>query len=1357
MSNNVCALSKGAACEAGKLIVQVVGKDHPTTQKLVIYDEANATQLEWLTQQDKPETQTSDSFSSVLHVWDWESQPKRNLWLEIAASEGGPIRVPLHEELRATPRQPEHGMQWNQIVPVVPMTALPGCRSEQDLGAPVLVRAGFVYVFYRNKLWRELEVRQTDGKTTYHDVNVARYRDGTGFRTGLRRASGVALDDIWLPVQWNNRHTVDVQMCFSEIQLSAARLQRLEQDSGLRRSRCQSFDLRATREKLQSLYQGKPNGQAMLEAFSQYDIHDYAKKGAAERATPTRRNLSLHVFPVSLAAQQRVRRPGYEWLLDHPGRYVCDLTGKMPEEAQKVAQAFSDSCENANPSKPDTLLESATLQACVEKHLPSSPLGPDKTAAQPAAELWQAQAAEPDVLLSARTRQLCAVLLEDPFYRLRHLKKCVETQQQLLQTCINRASQHPHHGSALLVQQMVIPPTVGGQKNPLHESIKKISDRGKRDINHFTATPERMLTWSNLEYCQRLLSRCLDIPLHQQALADHLSLDGFEYLAEFHFASQLLPLLATSPTQLDPLAASGCITDAVNNRMVFAPNETPGQKLISKIANETAHPLHSMFWPEVTPEKLMAPYQKPAQPQPNSGDGKFRPEELAKLENQEAPGSEPVTLNAALLAGLLKGGSLQSALVANAKACANALHEIYGNFAGAVEAAESALSQAQEKQRNAEQDRRHAQQTRSDSRRDQAQARQERQAAEQNQQQAEAAQRQANTDAQRRNQELGQARQAEQNQRAALGSEARPAAIRLHGQSIEQLRGMMRDSFGEAVLIRRSAFNAGAHYLFGLEELPNNGRRPVRMYGEYQDGQGNLLASSNQRTARSAGLEQVTGDHLVLVMPRNHRTAQGVSRLNQAIRDVMQAEHAQRSAQAAQRQASTRASSAAQETARARTVETAQNNRAQSANSTAKAARQAGIEARSGLQEAVNNLQGQQGNLYYRALNGKVFPASVLMLELYNVQLELNARGTTSVEKGKERMRLGVTGAVLDLLVAMETLGYKLAGNNSILATARITLFSVSERTATRWLGSKLGERFIGAITARLITQSAAGLIMVGICLYDAWYAWRWNDDAMWGYLLMAGGAAIGVVSGFFAGTATLLGPAGWLALLLIGSGAGIVYWLSSTPLEDWLGNGPFGDNRKHPHLQEPKEAFYRLLGLFAGPTVKVETNPAYTPGAKLDNSDPTPHVVRTANTVIRIETHLPGLLGTQEGGSIRAECRLRSTETLYQHGPTVMAPDIMETDLPTTQAVTPLAQIAWPGSLTLYVHTPESRRWTGNTRDSSLYHEWGVRMQATLQLPDDTWIFPAPSPKTPRRDTASQAFSAQPEVFYPIKPALEL
>ena len=56
---------------------------------------------------------------------------------------------------------------------------------------------------------------------------------------------------------------------------------------------------------------------------------------------------------------------------------------------------------------------------------------------------------------------------------------------------------------------------------------------------------------------------------------------------------------------------------------------------------------------------------------------------------------------------------------------------------------------------------------------------------------------------------------------------------------LEQLRGMLRESFGEAVMIRRSAANAGTYHVFGLDDLPADQQRPVRMYGEYLDSQGN--------------------------------------------------------------------------------------------------------------------------------------------------------------------------------------------------------------------------------------------------------------------------------------------------------------------------------------------------------------------------------------------------------------------------------------------------------------------------------------------------------------------------------------
>src|SRR5690606_33922528 len=201
----------------------------------------------------------------------------------------------------------------------------------------------------------------------------------------------------------------------------------------------------------------KPDGLDMLEAFSGYDFHDVARRAAAQGPTATRLNLAMHVFPVTLAAPQRQRQPGYEWLLDHPARYICDLSGEMPQQAQSLAQAFSDSCEAANPAPPDLLLETSALQTCVEKYL--SPSQADEHETPEIAVLWLALCSQPTVQHVAHTRQLCAVLPEDPLYRIRHLQQLIETKQMLLQSCIRRASLYPLHGSALLLQQMVVPRT----------------------------------------------------------------------------------------------------------------------------------------------------------------------------------------------------------------------------------------------------------------------------------------------------------------------------------------------------------------------------------------------------------------------------------------------------------------------------------------------------------------------------------------------------------------------------------------------------------------------------------------------------------------------------------------------------------------------------------------------------------------------------------------------------------------------------------------------------------------------------------------------------------------------------------
>jgi len=1246
MSANVSALSAGAACEPAKLIVQVVGSDHPPSQRLVIYDESGREQQEWLTRQDKPEAQESATFSSVLHVWDWAGQPKRHLWLEIAASEGEPIRIPLLDDVRPTPRQDEHQQQWNQIVPVVPMTALPGSKSIDDLGTPVMLRSGYLYVFYRNALWRELEVRAKEDKTTYHDVPVERYRRGSAFTPGPRKATGQALDDIWLPAQWNNTQQADLQLCFSEVQLSAARLKRLERDKGLRRQRCQSPDLRVSQQGFKRMFEGQPNGKDIVEAFAAFDVRDYANQTAVGKARVVRLNLESHAFPVSVAARQRAREPGYERLLDHPGRYICDLSGQFPAQSKQAAQSFLDGCEQGGPADDTRLLELEAWRHCLATLVTSKqPASADKDTGSNEAQLWEAQATVADVLSAARSRKLCGVLLDDPMHRMRHLSSRITDLQKALALCAQRATQHANHGSALLLQQLVVPASLQGQRNPLHQALAKISEQGKRDINRCTATPERTLLWRELAHLQGNLSVCLDQARFQQTLADHLSLDGFDYLAAYFAASELLASLAASPAQSDPLAVNNDLTDAVKGYSLYSPKASQGQAFIGKLANTPPHPLYGMLWPRPDMDALYAPYQAPAQKEENQGDGRFRATELAQFEARGEPAPKPEDpLDTRVLIGLMASGSLNSTLTAQLKSGASALVSIYERIQGAVDTAQAAVDNASN------------------------------------------ALRPLQADAQAAGSAHAQASQAYEQQRAALASQGRRINVTLHGQGLGLLRSTLPQLFGGAVFIRSGRVNVREHYVFGLADLPSTpAHRPTRFYGQYLDAEGNLLATTNGRQAARADLEQ-TSDHLLVAIPRNSATARMVSALNQQFNQANQA--------VAQAQAS-----------QARVVQ-----------------------ARDGLQQALDDLRAQNGSTAYRVLNARPFAAGVLMLELWNVRSEWAAYQANLQEKGFARAVGGTGGAVVDLAIAMEALTVKFVSNQSILASARKVLFTVSGDAADRMLGSTLGAKFAKEFTGRLIGQTFAGFIFLGLNLYDAWYAWQWGDEAMWGYLLMAGGAAVGVAAGLFSAAPVLgLSPLGWVALVMIVAGAGVAYWLSSNPIEDWMANGPFGNGDKAAtaHLRDPQEAFYRLLGLFAGIRIQVGPNPDYKPGAKLDVHAALPHLISSATTRVRIESNLPGLVGQLGSLNLKSEARLRTTTSTSSRAGNIESSRV-------GAIAKPVAQRPWPNALELYFTTPAAQQRTDMGFLHRISYSWAVKAQ--FQLTDangKAWYFPAPSPKT--------------------------
>ena len=1209
MSYNAGDLSRGPCCEINKLIVQVVGKDHPETQRLAFYEKDADKPLDELTARDNPETVSAWMCKpSSLHVWDWTGEPGHRMVLEVEEEYGAIIKLPL-PDVHITTRQLDK--QWNQIVPILPFVALPGISSAQDHGTPVLCRPGYLYVFMEGRLWRELEIRITDERTTYHDIELDKFRVRDGFVDDARLATGKALNDIWLPANWNDRR-VDIQLCFSEVQLSHARLKRLEQDPALRRQRCQSPDLRVSKEDSKRRFTDKPDGVAMLETFRSFAAFDEINHSQTAVTHAAWLNLKQHAFPLTVPAPQRPRQVGFEWMLDQPAQYLCDLSGEF------LANALMDARQHVLAGEKDTapyqprLLETGAWAQRLEQIVAPEDGNNDG--------LWEAQPAAEDVLSTARARELHGVMVEDAHYRLHHLHTRIQDQQHLLELCGARAQQYGHHGSALLMQQLVIPAEIGGQKNPLHQKLGNLTELGRRDINRFTATNERAQLWRSLETSQALLCEYLQLPHVEHSIADFLSQDGFKYAASLYFISQVFVALALRPAAYDPLAASGAITDALTLVSLYSPAASAGQRWLAKVANDLQHPLHRMLWPDAEQQNLDAPYQAPNTPDINSGDGQFRASELASNEQSGfTPGQSSYDINSLFLATLLENDALKSNALVVGKGIAAALVSIHENLHGAVEAADKAVNGTKPN---------------------------------------------------------------EPAPQPGVNPVNKPNAA-MHKRGIAQLRSMLPRTFGDLHFLGRADAQRKGYYVFGLDDIPVQPDRALQPYGVYRNQNGVL-----QRTSPPTGYElpepKLPPDRRVLGMPAQHPTARAVREANWHFNQAWQSDQAQRAAGQAEKTA---------------------------------------------IQNAVEKVEDVRSGKLYRALNSVPFAGAVVGLEIWNLSNERDAYAQANREKSTYRAVAGVVGAGLDLAIAMEALSFKLAGSKAILSAGRKTLVTISEASAERLLGP-LSEYLVKEFSGRRIAQIIAGLVFAGLNLYDAWYSYRWDDNAYIGYLLLAAAGLVGAFSLVTVSSVVILGVSitTWLILFLTVVGAGWNYFFSSSGIEDWLNKGPFGSDSHNvaEHLRDPQTAFYYLVSLLANIQISVERNPDFKAEAKLDHHDPVPFRVRSTNTRIRIQSNLGGLLGALGQPGIAAFCAIEEVEVFYdEYGGKIRETSVLH---PTD----PVAHRLLPDALELLVRTPYDSPPAPLDNLPAVHYRWKVRAQFSVNDGKRTWVFPAPPPKDP-------------------------
>ncbi len=199
---------------------------------------------------------------------------------------------------------------------------------------------------------------------------------------------------------------------------------------------------------------------------------------------------------------------------------------------------------------------------------------------------------------------------------------------------------------------------------------------------------------------------------------------------------------------------------------------------------------------------------------------------------------------------------------------------------------------------------------------------------------------------------------------------------------------------------------------------------------------------------------------------------------------------------------------------------------------------------------------------------------------------------------------------------------------------------------------------------------------------------------------MMAVGGSISALSNLIVSSVTFLGlgPGGWAALILIVIGAGLAWWLSDKPIEEWLVNGPFGTqvHSDNAHLLDPQRGFYYLISLFADIRINIGPNPQFVPNAKLDFRARTPFQVISSNTCIRIESNLPGLIANLGTLNINAHCRLNTFEL---KGGRLKSETVPFTKLIDSRLVPPNAQRLLPQGLELFFKTPASYAFDAVTR----------------------------------------------------------
>lgn len=364
---------------------------------------------------------------------DYESQEEGELALAIPKQGGGDIKITLLEHAYATEEQ-SSDYQLNTLLRLRPLAEM--SSSNQSGGIDVsMLREGYLYIFFHDRLWRELKV---DEQGRMSDVDLNYYRKCVGNEQDDRTHEGIWLDDILVPIMLQGQYVMhDVRIGFSEIAWSWSYITWLEQSPDRLEKRAQ------------------PVGHACAVTSSDEISFDTGFPAQKVSTLPAMRSRE----PV---AELMLENPAEQFTIDYTTPPQNSLCGKLRSKWQLIVNNAQNTKSTGDVKKEEHEAELTSLPQMLDHELEAGV----------------------DALLPLREEVgVVAVNIADPLFTLRHALSQIRVAFHYLDAIETSLSFKPLAHSAMLLRQALYDRSVKqeDENTEIITQLRQALDKNKLD------------------------------------------------------------------------------------------------------------------------------------------------------------------------------------------------------------------------------------------------------------------------------------------------------------------------------------------------------------------------------------------------------------------------------------------------------------------------------------------------------------------------------------------------------------------------------------------------------------------------------------------------------------------------------------------------------------------------------------------------------------------------------------------------------------------------------------------------------------------------------------------------------------